>query len=369
MGIGVYIHVPFCVGKCPYCDFYSVRYNPADVNDYVDAIIRNLRHFFEENGRVSAKSVYFGGGTPLLLSPSMIYRILSAVETFFEAEQNAEITAEANPTLSSRERLSEYRAAGLDRISFGVQSFNDDELKTLGRIHTADGARKAVENAYAAGFDNISADIMLGIIGQDKLSLENTLDTAGKLPLSHISAYMLKIEDGTRYDCGEIRKALPDEDETADLYLAAVDGLEKRGFGQYEISNFAKEGRESRHNLLYWECGDYVGFGPAAHSCFKGTRYAVPRDIRLFNVSDRQVEEMTEAHPCDFEEYAMLRLRLTNGLSLSECVAKFGADAEKILRLAEPMRENGLLNIKEDRIILTPRGFLVSNGIIERLIL
>lgn len=370
MDLGLYIHVPFCVKKCPYCDFYSVRYEKELAERYISALMRNFAAYRERCKEHTVTSVYFGGGTPSLLSPEMISRLLSFVGESFSLSPDAEITMEANPSLSGKDRLSLYRKSGVNRISFGVQSFSDEELSFLGRLHNAEGARKAVLNAYSAGFDNISADIMLGIKGQTLSSLKDTINTAAELPLSHISAYMLKIESGTPFDCDEMRSAVASDDDSAELYLAAVKELERSGFIQYEISNFAKEGRKSRHNLLYWKCGEYVGFGAAAHSCFGGTRYAVPCDIRLFLDSDVQTEEVTEDNPCDFEEYAMLRLRLTEGLSLSDCERKYDVEIKSILQKAEPLEKSGLLRICDNDIItLTPSGFLVSNGVIERLVI
>lgn len=366
--LGVYIHIPFCAKKCPYCDFYSVRYNKDLVSLYVDALVRNFRAFRDKYGIHKATSVYFGGGTPLLLSPAQLDILLSALSECFEIDENAEITAEANPSMSDKTRLSEYRKTGINRISFGVQSFCDDELKSLGRTHTAEGAKRAIVNAFDAGFENISADIMLGILGQNEESLARTIDITGRLPLSHISAYMLKIEENTPYNCDEIKNALPDDDSVAELYLFACKELEERGFLQYEISNFAKERRQSRHNLLYWKSLDYVGFGAAAHSCFRGSRFAVPCDIGAYIEDIAQQEVITDDNPCTFSEYAMLRLRLCEGLSLHKAKERFSFDEEEILKKAEKFRRNNLLKIENGRIILTRQGFLVSNGIIADLI-
>ena len=367
--LGVYIHIPFCARKCPYCDFYSTKYNKETVSLYVDSIIRNFRAFSLENGKKEIVSVYFGGGTPILLSPSQFYLLLSSLSECFSFSEDIEITTEANPSMSDKNRFSEYRKTGLNRISFGVQSFNETELKSLQRTHTAEGAIRAIENAYSAGFDNISADIMLGIPHQTKESLSSTLETAGDLPLSHISAYMLKIEEGTPFDSDEIIKTLPDDDTTAELYLHTIETLEKKGFLQYEISNFAKKGRQSRHNLLYWESADYIGFGAAAHSCYLGSRFAVPSDIASFTENSIQGKIITDENPCDFSEYAMLRLRLTEGLSLKEAEKRFSFDKETILHRAEKFRKAGLVNVSDDVISLTKNGFLVSNGIISDLVL
>lgn len=369
MEIGLYIHIPFCARKCPYCDFYSVRYDSALVAGYVSAVMRNISAYADRYGKLSVGTVYFGGGTPSLLSPAYIDGILSCVREKFSLSPDAEVTMECNPTLSDREKLSAYRKSGVNRISFGVQSFDDNELEFLGRLHTADNAVRAIENAHRAGFDRISADLMLGIQGQTTDSIAGNIAMADKLPIEHISAYMLKIEEGTPFDCDKVRAEVPSDEKTADFYLFATELLEKAGFLQYEISNFAKQEGYSRHNLLYWKCDDYVGIGASAHSCFGGTRYAVPGDIQRFIDADFQVEEVTDDSPCGFEEYAMLRLRLTEGLFLGECRERFGTDTDALLKKAEIFRKNGLLTTDNGRIALTKRGFLVSNGIIAQLVL
>ena len=367
--LGVYIHIPFCARKCPYCDFYSTKYDKETVSSYIDALIRNFKAFKEENGKKEIVSVYFGGGTPILLSPSQFDVILSSLFECFSFSDDIEITAEANPSMSDKNKLSLYRKTGINRISFGVQSFNDNELKALKRTHTAEGAIRAIENAYISGFENISADIMLGIPYQTKESLSSTLETAVNLPLSHISAYILKIEENTPFNSDDIRKTLPDDDTVADFYLQTIDTLEKKGFLQYEISNFAKKERQSRHNLLYWKSDDYIGFGAAAHSCYLGSRFAVPSDIASFTENSIQKKIITDDNPCDFSEYAMLRLRLKEGLSLKDAEKKFSFDKETILRRAEKFRKAGLLETDGETLKLTGKGFLVSNGIISDLIL
>lgn len=369
MGIGLYIHIPFCARKCPYCDFYSVKYDEELADGYVSAVIRNISAYSERYGKINADTIYFGGGTPSLLSPSRIDRIISAAEKKWSVSPDAEISMECNPTLSKREKLGEYRKSGVNRISFGIQSFNDNELKALGRLHTAQGAVRAVENAYGAGFDRISADLMLGIEGQTCESIAENVRILDRLPVEHISAYMLKIEEGTPFDCDEIKNRVPTDEKSADFYIYAAGLLEDAGFRQYEISNFCKQEGYSRHNLLYWKCDEYVGIGASAHSCFRGARYAVPGDIQRFIDADVQTEEVTDDNPCGFEEYAMLRLRLTEGLCLDDCAARFGIDTGEILRKAEIFRKNGLLTTDGGRIALTREGFLVSNGIIAQLVL
>lgn len=343
---GLYIHVPFCLSKCPYCDFYSVQFSQSAARDYSEAVIRNLARYGEP-----FRSVYFGGGTPILLAPYMA-DILKNVRL----ESGAEITAEANPCMCIPKTLEQLRAAGVNRLSIGVQSLNDEELSALGRRHSAGEAVRAVHAAKTAGFDDISADIMLDIPKQTESSLRETISRLAELPLTHISAYLLKLEQGTPF--GQSPPKIPDEDEAAELYLSAVGLLAEHGLAQYEISNFAKAGFESRHNLIYWRREEYLGIGPAAHSFYNGKRFAVPRDIRKFIDSPAQEEIFTDASPDETEERIMLGLRLSEGIP-----EELWKPCEKRLRFIP----KEYYAIKNGRLSLTPRGFLLSNEIIALL--
>lgn len=354
--LGIYIHVPFCKKKCPYCDFYSIT-KTSLIDDYVKAVIRNL----ESISDMKADTVYFGGGTPSLLTSSQFKEILSRINY----TSNAEITIECNPKTVDKEEIYSYRCAGINRLSLGVQSLSNNELTTLGRIHNSADAELAVNSAKSAGFDNISADIMLGISGQTLDSIDETLEKLLLLPVTHISAYMLKIEENTPYySDSKILSSLPDEDTVAEIYLRTVKKLSEYGYHQYEISNFAKQGYECKHNLKYWRCEDYYGIGPSAHSCINGKRFAVERDIEKFIFSPVQKTIITEENSCDFFEQAMLRLRLSEGLDLS----LFPEYAEKIVRNAQPLVNSGLVRQKDNSIIITPDGYIVSNEIICRLL-
>ncbi len=343
--LGLYIHVPFCVRKCPYCDFYSEKFSREKSEKYAAAVVRNLKHYPE-----TFDTVYFGGGTPALIS-GKISEILREVR-FVEG---AEITVECNPDVVNENVLVELKNAGVNRLSFGVQSLNERELAALGRLHGAESARKAILLARELGFENISADLMLGVPQQSVKSLYETIDKLCALPITHVSSYLLKIEPNTPF--GKNPPEIPDDDGQAELYLAAVELLEKRGFRQYEISNFAKVGFESRHNLIYWRAQEYVGIGPAAHSYYNGKRFAVPRNTARFLESDVQREIVTDENPDKYEEKVMLGLRLREGISLDERL-------EKRLRLVP--RE--YFRVEGGRISLTPRGFLVSNQIIATLL-
>lgn len=355
MAVGLYIHVPFCTAKCPYCDFYSVKLDNR-ASGYKAAVLRNLSDFNER-----FDSVYFGGGTPILLY-NEIAEILTAIKP--KLCENAEITLEANPCVTDEKALKTLVNAGMNRISFGVQSCIDSELATLGRRHSFEQAKKAILLAKRCGITNISADLMLAIPNQTRETLKTSIERLCELPLSHVSAYLLKIEKSTPFYEREL--PLPDEDETAEMYLDTVRQLSENGFTQYEISNFARHGFECRHNLKYWRCEKYVGVGPAAHSYYNGKRYGVPRDLDKFITSDKQEIVITDEAPHTFEEWAMLRLRLTEGINFSECVA-FGITREKLLGKCRLIPAN-MLKITDSGIRITAEGFLLSNEIITRII-
>ena len=340
---GLYIHVPFCRKKCPYCDFYSTGYTKELAEQYADAVIRNLRYY---NGEYD--TVYFGGGTPILLAEH-IPRILSEVQV----ERGAEITVECNPLEMNAETLKLLYDCGVNRLSVGVQSAVDSELRALGRTHTFEQARQAILAANRVGFCDISADLMLGTPRQDRTSLTYTMTKLRELPITHVSAYMLKIESNTVF--GKNPPALPDEDETAELYLAAVNMLRSLGFEQYEISSFARNGMKSRHNLKYWRREEYLGIGAAAHSFYKGRRFAVKRDLREFIASERQIEITTDDDINETEERILLGLRLTEGIP-----EELWRHVESALQLIPKQ----YYRIENDRLSLTAEGFLVSNGLI-----
>lgn len=347
LSIGLYIHIPFCRRKCLYCDFYSVALQEGFADAYTAAVRRNLLHY---GGRYD--SVYFGGGTPILLADKLGEMLAAA-----DIADGAEITAECNPCEMTAEALSTMRDAGINRISVGVQSFCDNELLSLGRRHNSETAIRAIEAAHAAGFTDISLDLMLGIPQQTAESLAKTLELAASLAVTHISAYMLKIEDNTPF--GRNTPILPDDDETADMYLQTIGALERSGFKQYEISNFAKRGFECRHNLKYWHCEEYLGIGPAAHSFIGGRRFAVQRELEAFLRSARQQEYTTEDSIDVREERVMLGLRLTEGIP---------EELYKPLEAALKRIPKSCYRIHDGRLSLTPEGFLLSNEIIARLI-
>lgn len=356
---GLYVHVPFCAGKCPYCDFYSIRGTGERMEEYTECIISRIKSESERIRR-PADTLYFGGGTPSLLGAERIVRIVKAAREGFGLK-DAEITVEVNPGDESGGFFQALRGAGVNRISVGVQSASAEELRLLGRRHTAEEAARCVRDAQKAGFANITADLMLAVQGQTERSLRNSIAFCADLGVQHVSAYLLSIEPGTAYRKHETELRLPDESEAAALYLLAVEELEKRGLFQYEISNFARPGYESRHNLKYWHCGEYLGFGPAAHSYLGGKRFHYPRSIGAYL---RGGPPVPDGEGGSFDEFAMLALRLTEGLTDRACLARFGYPVpERIKSAARRLESAGLTACTEDGFHFTPKGFLVSNAL------
>lgn len=361
---GLYLHVPFCDGKCPYCDFYSLRGSEEQMDAYVEAMERAMRS--GATACDSITSVYFGGGTPNLLGADRLARLLRAVREYFPLSPDAEITLEANPTHVEEAFFAQVRRAGFHRLSLGMQSANADELALLGRRHSTKDVSRAVDAARKAGFDNLSLDLMLGLPGSGRHSLLRSIDFACGLGPEHLSAYILKVEEGTPFAARGV--LLPGDDEAAEQYLFLVQELARRGYAQYEISNFARPGRESRHNLLYWRCREYLGFGPGAHSFWQGKRFFYPRDLEGFLRGDPPVEDGIGG---DFAEYAMLALRLTEGLQRAGCADRFGPAGEAAFARVRQRAAScppELLRVDEDRVSFTPQGFLVSNALLLRLL-
>ncbi len=362
---GIYIHIPFCLHRCGYCDFCSSLASSEAVENYVKALVKCISGFSVSG--IFADTLYFGGGTPSLLEPSQMALIIDTVSQKFPLTSDCEITTEANPGTVDEKKLRAYRFAGINRISFGIQSCKDNELYTLGRIHTFSEALSAIDFAHASGIENVSADLMLGIPHQ---TLETALESVEKFTdsgITHLSAYMLKIEPGTPFDSPGIRSLLPSDDEVADIYLETVKALDKRGFKQYEISNFSLSGYESRHNIKYWTGEEYLGFGPSAHSYFNGRRFYYPSDIGGFVSDPLKLPETEDSCPDVLEEYIMLGLRMCKGISLDK-IRVLGGDPKRVLSVCKKYISAGLMKNSGGNLSLTPEGFLVSNGIISEII-
>lgn len=365
MNRGIYIHIPFCSKKCPYCDFYSLHFNDSLVNRYTDALLCAVKSYSGQN--IEVDTIYFGGGTPNLLGSENISKVICAIRESFSVSGKAEITIEANPESFSKQNISAFAETGINRLSMGLQSANGNELISLGRTHNLDEVEFCVEAARKAGINNISLDLMLGIEEQNEESIKNSIDFCEKCNIEHISAYLLKIEKNTPYYQMQKNMNLPDEETSAELYSFACQELKKRGFDQYEISNFAKNGAVSRHNLKYWLCEEYIGIGPSAHGFFRGERYHYERDIEGFIQNPTKI--IPDGSGGSAEEAFMLALRLAHGIDLKAFCHKYNLSQNDALnRKIELFCKAGLMLYENDVISLTSDGFLVSNSIISDLI-
>ena len=358
---GIYLHLPVCASKCPYCDFYSLPAHPAQMDRYLTALLKEIDSV---PAGTSADTVYFGGGTPILVGTGRLSAVLDRLRERFALSPDAEITLEANPFSFPEREYEALLALGFDRLSFGVQSTRENELNLLGRKQGPRLIRTALTRAKAAGFRNLSADLMLGIPEQTVDSLKESVDTLAAFDLQHLSAYLLKIEEGTPFAAANLD--LADEDGQAELYLAAVELFEQAGYRQYEISNFARPGFESRHNVKYWTGEDYYGFGPAAHSFVGGVRFAHPRDLDGYIALSGNDRFVTDPAPDPLEERILLGLRLTKGIDLAEPLLAPHRDA--LASAAAPLVRGGLLRQEGSTLACTPRGFLVSNAVIVKLL-
>lgn len=352
---GIYIHIPYCKSKCRYCDFYSAPGAQGVPQPYVDALLRELA----KNNR-RPDTLYFGGGTPALMTPEQAALLIKEANPL----PGAEITLEANPDVVTPETLQGFRAAGVTRISFGVQSADDAQLRRLGRTHTAAGATQALGWAREAGFPEICGDIMLALPEYSNAEFDRTLALLQEGGCTHISAYLLKVEPGTAFYRNP-PAGLPDNDAAADFYLYAVQQLEAAGYRQYEISNFAKPGHEGRHNLLYWNCRDYWGVGPAAHSCMGSVRRFWPDDVQGFTAGS--TAEQPEGD-CTAEDFLLMQLRLTSGLSLAEYNRRGGQFTAAQLAFMRQCVQHGYATFDEHTFRLTPAGMVVQNAILTELL-
>lgn len=360
LSFGVYFHIPYCFSRCRYCDFYAAGAARAVPDAYVDALLRALAGFAAALPG-PPDTVYLGGGTPSLLTPAQAARLISAAAP----RPGAEVTLEANPETVTLERLQGYRAAGVNRLSIGVQSARDSQLRALGRPHTARQAAAAFEMARQAGFDNVSGDIMLALPRYSREEFDETLALIQEGGAAHISAYLLKIEPGSAFG-RQPPAGLPDADQAAGFYLYAVERLAAAGYRQYEISSFARPGREGRHNRIYWDCGDYLGIGPAAHSCLAGKRFYYPADTAAFIAG---TSRPAPDGGCGAEDYLILQLRLASGLDLAEYRRRGGPDFTPRQRaFLAHCQQAGYLTLTPQRLTLTPLGMIVQNAILEELI-
>ena len=367
--LGLYIHIPFCKAKCAYCDFYSLAHSEEKMDAYTAALLRHLEEVAPRAAGMQVDTVYFGGGTPSYLGPARLIRILQTVQRRYDVARDAEITLEANPDSAGDWRaLRKLRRAGFNRLSLGVQSTDDELLRRIGRVHTYEQVQQAVTAARKAKLTNLSLDLIYGLPGQTMEDWQRTLADAVALGPEHLSCYGLKLEEGTPLWQQRQALTLPDDDAQAEMYLYTVAALSEAGYGQYEISNFARAGRESRHNLKYWRMQEYAGFGPGAHSDFGGVRYGYVRDLDAY-IAGRLVlaEAETDGTLARDFEYVMLSLRTAEGIDRRTFENRYRQRFEAMERLFVQYEQAGLAQRTEGGWRLTPRGFLVSNSIIVAL--
>ncbi|MBQ8892831.1 MAG: radical SAM family heme chaperone HemW [Clostridia bacterium] len=347
--LSLYLHIPFCKRKCAYCAFYSGP--DGDREQYTEALCRAIRQAGAAESR-PLSTLFLGGGTPALLGAENLQKLLKTVHTSFSLEKNAEITVELNPESTTPALLQALKEAGINRISMGVQSLKDRELQTLGRLHSSAEALAALQRIFDAGFTNVSVDVMFGLPGQTPAGFEQTLERLLSFPITHLSAYALQLEEGT--PLGDAAEAMEEEQEEA-LWQLLCRKTAAAGMEHYEISNFARPGFESRHNLAYWRRTDYIGLGPAAHSFWKGARYAYPEDLESFCAAPwplRDSQPIGEAEAR--EEQIMLGLRTFEGIPLSLLPKGF-----------DPRRYRDFSYLKNEHFILNERGFYLANSIIS----
>ena len=361
---GLYIHVPFCVHKCRYCDFVSYCGRNEIYDSYIEALIAEMKEY--RGSRVD--TVFIGGGTPTALNSFQLDKLCKAINDNFNISSECEFTSEANPGTLDYEKVRALLDNGVNRISLGVQSFNDCELREIGRIHDAQTAYNTVELLNKYGFDNISIDLMTALPNQSMESLMNSLKIAVQLPLKHISAYSLIIEDGTPIaeacERGEIN--LPNDDEDRDMYAAAKHFLKENGFYQYEISNYAKPGYESRHNIKYWQCKEYFGIGAAAHSYVDGVRFSNTAVLEDYIKGNYRSGEKEILMPDDkIFEFIIMGMRMNIGINMNEFKNRFGISIQdKYGELLNKFESGGFIEIIGEYIRFTDRGRDVSNSIL-----
>ena len=378
--LSVYIHLPFCVQKCLYCDFASGPAGTDEIAAYMRLLTKEIRSFEAIASIYRVETVFFGGGTPSVVAPFYIVQLLNQLRSQYEFAEKAEITLEANPGTLNAEKLVKYREAGVNRLSLGLQSIHESELKLLGRIHSYEDFLESYELARQAGFANINVDLMSALPKQTKGTWKKTLETVAALNPEHISAYSLSIEEGTpfyeRYGEGRIgRLDLPGEELDRAMYHYTKEYLGSQGYSRYEFSNYAKKGFESRHNMTYWTLGDYVGFGRAAHSYLEGKRFANPSEKEAYPEASRTAyQRFRAASPQSekdaMEEYMFLGLRTARGISREDFRKRFGRSFPKQYEkeLLELYRSD-LVEQAGGRIWLTDAGIDVSNIILARFLL
>ena len=368
----IYIHIPFCIRKCDYCDFLSGPSGPKEQADYVQALLREIQAVEEGEGR-SVSSIFIGGGTPSVLDERFLGDILREIRNRFKMKEDAEITIEVNPGTANIGKLQAYREMGINRLSIGLQSPEDRELKILGRIHNYGQFLETYQEARTVGFDNINIDLMSAIPDQTYEGWVKNLRTVAELEPEHISAYSLIVEEGTPFAARKLN--LPDEDTEYNMYEATAQILKEYGFEQYEISNYARKGRECRHNVGYWTRQDYLGFGLGASSLYGKERFANTADMKKYLENSKNPEKIREKEPSltredEMAEFMFLGLRMTKGISKADFQRCFGCTIESVYgEVLEKYESMELLLEKDGRIFLSREGIHVSNSIMAEFLL
>ncbi|TMM52607.1 radical SAM family heme chaperone HemW [Sulfitobacter sabulilitoris] len=375
-GFGLYIHWPFCEAKCPYCDFNSHVSRSIDQTAWRDAYLSEIRRAaLETPGRVLT-SVFFGGGTPSLMDPDTVAAVIEEIRRLWPTANDLEITLEANPGSVEATRFAAYRQGGVNRISMGIQALNDDDLRRLGRIHTTQEALKAFDIARNT-FERVSFDLMYARQDQSLASWKSELDQALSLAIDHLSLYQLTVEQGTafgdRYAAGKLR-GLPDEDLGADMYILTQELCERHGMPAYEVSNHARDGAQSRHNLIYWRYGDYIGIGPGAHGRLTlcGARWATEcysnptRWLAAVQSNEAEKPRTALSSGDQANEFLMMGLRLKDGLDLARYANLNGSPLPR--ERLDALTDLGIIETQKSKIKVTDQGFMVLNAVIRELL-
>jgi len=369
--IGVYIHIPFCIKKCLYCDFISYSYNKLDVENYIEYLLKEIEYRKNQFKDYMVDTIYFGGGTPSLLSVQEMNKIINHLFLFYKVSENVEITVECNPNTLNLEKLVGYKKCLVNRISMGVQSFDNLKLKELGRQHNVEDVRNSLKWVNKSGFDNISIDMMFGLPNQNINDVNKELDYISSIEnLNHISYYSLTIMENTPFGKMNIEKIVPEDYENRKMYYKIIERLSKIDIYQYEISNFSKIGYESKHNLKYWELGPYIGFGVAAHSFYDNKRtYNKSKLIDYFNQLNKSYTEIIDEvlTPKDsMAEYMMLGFRLNKGIDINNFKRKYNMDIFSVYnKEIEDLINQKLIVKKENSLISTAKGIDYMNIIGE----
>ncbi len=373
--LSLYIHIPFCVGKCPYCGFYSTRYSKQSADDYVAALRKEASGCYRDFEKRSFQSVYFGGGTPTVLSNDQLSGIADVIKEHFQLADSAEFTVEANPNSTTRQNLSLFRELGVNRLSLGIQSFSDAVLYKLGRLHTAKQAVDAFQSARSEGFYNIGIDLIYGVPGQTREQWEETMATAIELAPQHVSIYSLSLDEGSQLkeqaDSGQF--FLPDDEVAAERYEYSVSTLHDSGYFRYELSNFSLPGFECRHNMNYWAQGEYLGLGPGASSFISGRRFHTISDHeeyarRLAHGQPVVAGSESLTMQQSAQERLLLGLRTSRGVDLRGFLQEFGHSSfNRLQATLEPLSDVGLLVIRDGHVRLTDQGILLCNEALARL--